>query len=566
MYAYKGRLMNARVNAFYFPGLLSALSITASMFLDIAIVGQMLGAVAMGAINLALPLTMVFNMVYMMLGIGGEVVVSAAKGAGDKTEANKLFSLSMFTIIAVSIVIMIVGLSAREGIALTLSGGDRDMGILVLRYIGIMFLAAPLIIGITSMTYFVKVDALPKLAAGVMVFVNVVSVISKILYLGPLQLGIEGAAYGTITGFAVGFLFLVPYLFFRKKRTLSFVPLALKDFRCLGNIVVVGLPSSLGQGLGALTIFCTNVVILDIAGKSGIIVNTVCSSISIFISSFRYAATSAMVPIVGALFGERDWWSMHQVAMRITKMVVGFVVVSILLVELFPGKLLAFFGVHDATVMEIGVPAVQIYALGILLSSLSYILMTYMQTTSRKLFSIAISVGNEIFAILFIYLLGYAMGNIGLWSHNIAAQVLLLFLSVLTAKYIGKKSNGKYSGVFIHEVQPDYVLGNSIYATQEEAAGYVEMIEKFFLGKQVAPQVVADAKKLAYQVIMDIVEKEKNPQKTIDIMALLHGGYIKIRMRDDSVLQEGVPLESDERIRRLSVMGYNNTYIKIPVS
>lgn len=64
MYEYKGRLMNARVNAYYFPGLIATLSITASMFLDIAVVGQMLGPVAMGAVNLALPLTMVFNMVY----------------------------------------------------------------------------------------------------------------------------------------------------------------------------------------------------------------------------------------------------------------------------------------------------------------------------------------------------------------------------------------------------------------------------------------------------------------------------------------------------------------------
>ena len=230
MYDYKGRLMNARVNAFYFPGLLSALSITASMFLDIAIVGQMLGSVAMGAVNLALPLTMAFNMVYMLLGIGGEVLVSAAKGAGNKQEANTLFSLSMFTIIAVSIVTMLGGLSAKELIAQVLSGGDGEMAPLVLRYIGIMFVAAPLMIGITSMTYFVKVDALPKLAAGVMVFVNMVSVVSKLLYLGPLQLGIEGAAYGTITGFVAGFLLLVPYLFLRRKRTLSFVPLAVKDF------------------------------------------------------------------------------------------------------------------------------------------------------------------------------------------------------------------------------------------------------------------------------------------------------------------------------------------------
>ena len=565
MYDYKGRLMNSRVNAFYFPGLLSTLSITASMFLDIAIVGQMLGPVAMGAVNLALPLTMAFNMVYMLLGIGGEVLVSAAKGAGNKEEANKLFSLSMVTIVAVSIVIMLAGLGTRELIALTLSGGDGDMRPLVARYIGIMFLAAPIMIGITSMTYFVKVDALPKLAAGIMVLVNVVSFISKVVYLGPLKLGIEGAAYGTITGFVAGFLLLTSYLFSRKKRTLSFVPLAVRDFERLGNIVVTGLPSALGQGLGAVTTFCTNVVILDIAGKSGIIVNTVCSSISIFISSFRYAATSTMVPVVGALFGERDWWSMHQVAMRITKMVMGFVVTSIVLIELFPGNLLVFFGVHDAAVLEMGIPALRIYALGLVLSSLSYILMTYMQTTSRKLFSIAISAGTEILAILFIYSLGYWLGNIGVWSHNIAAQVVLLFLSVLTAKYIGKRSNGQYHGVFIHEVQPAFVIGNSIYATPEEAAGYVDMMGEFFAAKQVSPQVVADTKQLVHRELMNIVEKEKNPQKTIDSMALLHEGYIKIRLRDDSGRPAVGPLEDDERISRLSVMGYNNTYIKVPV-
>ena len=272
MYDYKGRLMNVRVNAFYFPGLLSTLSITASMFLDIAIVGQMLGPVAMGAVNLALPLTMVFNMVYMLLGIGGEVLVSAAKGAGNKTEANKLFSLSLFTILAVSLLIMVAGLGAKETVALVLGGGDADMAPLVARYIGIMFLAAPLMICLTSMTYYVKVDALPKLAAGVLVFVNAVSVMSKLLYLGPLQLGVEGAAYGTITGYAAGFLLLIPYLFLRRKRTLSFVSLEANDFLRLGNIVIAGLPSAMGQGLGAVTAFCTNVVILDVAGKSGIII------------------------------------------------------------------------------------------------------------------------------------------------------------------------------------------------------------------------------------------------------------------------------------------------------
>lgn len=566
MYEYKGRLMNARVNAFYIPGLLSTLSITASMFLDIAIVGQMLGPVAMGAVNLALPLTMVFNMVYMLLGIGGEVLVSAAKGAGNKLEADKLFSLTIFTILVVSFVFMLVGLSAKDQFTVFLSRGDSDMKPLLAQYIRIMFFTAPLLIGVTSMSYFVKVDALPKLAAGIMVFTNVVSLISKVFYLGPLKLGIEGAAYGTMTGFGAGFLLLVPYLFFRKKRTLSFVALSAKDFLRLGNIMIAGLPSALGQGLGAVTTFCVNVVILDIAGKSGIIVNTVCSSMSIFITSFRYAATSTMVPIVGALFGERDWWSMHQVAMRITKIVMGCVTACIILIEIFPSSLLSFFGVHGGEIMDMGVTAVRIYAIGLLLGSFTYILMTYMQTTARKLFSISISAGTEIFSVLFVYLLGYRFGNIGVWIHTFAAYLLLLILAVLAAKYVGKKSNGKYHGVFIHEIQPDYVMGNSIYATQADAAGYTDMIGKFFADNQVSQSAIADTKKLLYQTVMEIVEKGKNPKKTIDIMALIYGGQIRIRLRDDIGAPEPTKAEPDERIHRLSVMGYNNTYIKIPVA
>ena len=566
MYEYKGRLMNGRVNAFYFPGLLATLSITASMFLDIAIVGQLLGPVAMGAVNLALPVTMAFNMVYMLLGTGGEVLISAAKGAGNADEANKLFSLTMLSIVVISIVVMMVGLGAGQEFAAVLSRGDADMGPLLARYIHIMFIAAPLLIGVTSMTYFVKVDAMPKFSAGIMVITNAVNIMSKIFYMGPLKMGIEGAAYGTITGFATGFLLMVPYLFFRRKRTLSFVPLFAKDFSRLGNIIITGLPSSLGQGLGAVTTFFVNAVILDIAGKNGIIVNTVCSSLTIFISSFRYAATSSMVPIVGALFGERDWWSMHQVAMRITKMVMGYVAACVILLEIFPTDLLSFFGVQDKEVMDIGVTALRIFAPSLLFGSLNYILMTYMQTTARKTFAIAISVGTEVFTVIFIYLLGYGAGNIGLWSHALVAHLVLLLLIVFAAKYIGQKSNGKYCGIYIHEVRPDFVMGNSIYTTQEDAAGYTEMIGKFFADNHISRNVIEDAKKLIYQTIMGIVEKENTAKKTVDIMALNYDGYIRVRLRDDGVAPDPVKPEPDERISRLSVMGYNNTSIKIPIS
>jgi len=49
-------------------------------------------------------------------------------------------------------------------------------------------------------------------------------------------------------------------------------------------------------------------------------------------------------------------------------------------------------------------------------------------------------------------------------------------------------------------------------------------------------------------------------------MALVYDdGRVKIRLRDDSKAPETIKIEQDDRIKRLSVMGYNNTYIEVPI-
>lgn len=76
-------------------------------------------------------------------------------------------------------------------------------------------------------------------------------------------------------------------------------------------------------------------------------------------------------------------------------------------------------------------------------------------------------------------------------------------------------------------------------------------------------QSIAEVKDLIYQTVMEIVERRKS--KTIDIMALVYDGRVKIRLRDDSKAPETIKNEQDDRIKRLSVMGYNNTYIEVLV-
>jgi Na+-driven multidrug efflux pump len=567
MYEYQGRLMNERVTAFYVPGLIATFSVTAGMFLDIVIVGQMLGSMAMGAVNLALPVTMVFNMVYMLFGTGGEILVSAAKGAGKKKEADQLFTLTMGTIFVIGLVMMIVGLAKTSELAAILSGGEPALVQLVISYLHIIFLGAPLLVCVTGMGYFVKVDALPKLSSFIMFMTSTVNVVSKIIYMGPLQMGIAGAAYGTITGYIVGLVLVMTYVLNRKKRTLDFVWLRPRDFLPLGNIIFTGLPSSLGQGLGAVTSFVINTVIITVAGTTGIVVSTVCSSLSIFISTFRFAATNTMVPLVGALFGEHDWWSMHQIALRITKIALILVGLCIVVVEAFPANLMHLLGVTEMEAVAMGIVALRIQVFSVALGVGTHLIMTYLQIVKRQGIAIAISVGNEVFSIMFIYILSAIFGEIGLWLYGVASNVLILALTYLVLQYIGKHSGGKYHGFFIHERVPAYVSGNSIYATTEQVQGFTQMIGEFFQQNKVSSAVADKAQQLIRVHAQSIAARIHDQKKTIDIMTIIWDGKVTIRLRDDGAIPtaEQVAAQASPEVDQRSVMGYNDTFIEIAI-
>ena len=80
----------------------------------------------MGAVNLALPITMIFTMVHMLFGTGGEILVAAAKGARDNEKADRIFSLSMLIMISIALLLSAGGILSKNFIALMLSRGNSE--------------------------------------------------------------------------------------------------------------------------------------------------------------------------------------------------------------------------------------------------------------------------------------------------------------------------------------------------------------------------------------------------------------------------------------------------------
>ena len=61
---------------------------------DTIMIGKGLGATAMAALNIALPIYNIFFGIGLLFGVGGSVLMSVCRGRGDKKKADAFFTLS----------------------------------------------------------------------------------------------------------------------------------------------------------------------------------------------------------------------------------------------------------------------------------------------------------------------------------------------------------------------------------------------------------------------------------------------------------------------------------------
>ena len=568
VYDYNGSLIKRRVRAFFIPGFIVTLAVTLSMFLDILLVGRMVGTAEMGAVQMALPVTMFFNMIYMLFGTGGELLVASAKGAQNGREADKVFSLTMGFVVLLSLAVAVLGASFSGSIADVLDKGSAAMTPLIAKYIRILFLGAPLMICVMSCSSFVKADALPNLSAGIALTANVVNIIAKIIYMGPFKMGLAGAALGSVTGYTAGLALLAAcWLCNRKKRVLNIVAVGAGDLGKLGNVFLTGLPSSLGQGLGAVISWATNALILSVAGQNGLVAMTAANSLVIFLSTFRYAAPMAIAPLVGAMYGERDWWSMTQTAKKVMLICVVGTIVCILPAELFPAKVIAGFGARDPQVIAMGSIMLRVLCLNVVLSVMIHIIMTYYQATGRKTLSIAISAMMDPLDYAAKYICCMAMGVAGLYVAPIAASIIIIALIFGAARYVEystKKAQLSYHGAFlIHECNLPYAESNTIRCSEEEARGFARTLKDFSLRNGLSQAIADRAVEIVGKAASGVVAKNAaKHDKSIDVMSVVWKGALQIRIRDDGP-KFASESEDGGLITHAAIMGYNDTFVKV---
>ena len=590
-YTRKGDLLDQKYKEYFVPTVLTAMALSMSIIVDGIIVGNLLGVMALAAVNLVMPLVMVYNTVAVLLGLGAATAIAVAKGRRENSYANDIFTVSLAALLVTGVVLMIFQISLLDEISLLLTN-DKVLLPLVKGFLRILVYATPLMVLILGVVFCLRTDGKAKLASIVLVTANAVNLILDLVYIGIFGMGINGAALATFSGYAVGAATLFFYVF-AKDRTLKVnFKLLSKPFvglKYLERILVTGTPSAMSAVLVPAKLFCINAIVLSVGGSSGMVAFSVCISCLSLSSMFVSGVAQTMTPIIGVLYGEKDFAGIRFVVKRAFQILAVATILVTILLELFPENVLALFGVKHAADLAIGILAVRVFSISLIGKSFNMLMLFYYMTTEKRGFANAISV-VEGFAIVVpgAFVLSKLAGTAGVWSSFIIAEVVTMAMIAGYYLYIRDQATNKYNDILLLDtasIDRSKMLDLTIRGNIDDVVGVskktIEFLSKGGVESSLCNKVGMVIEEMAANIAMyGYTQGKKNNYIDIRIklleeefiIILRDDGqwfdptkYLESEKKEEAYLVGGIELVKAlaKQVAYARILGLNNTTITI---
>lgn len=287
---------------YFIPTLLGMLSISAVTVADGIFVGH-----GIAAINICIPLLMLFMGVGLMAGVGCSVVASINL-AQDRIEAARLnVTQSLIFVTCLGSLPSIVILACPEATA-RLLGSSEHLLPQAIDYLRWFVPALVCQLWIAVGLFVIRLDGAPRLAMWCSVVSAVVNVVLDYLFIFPLEWGVMGAAFASSISVVAGGAIVIGYLFFRA-RTLRPHPIKCsfrslrRSLRDIGYQCRIGSSAFLGEITMAVLMFTGNRVFMHYLGDEGVGAFGIACYYAPFVFMIGNAIAQSAQPIISYNFG-----------------------------------------------------------------------------------------------------------------------------------------------------------------------------------------------------------------------------------------------------------------------
>ncbi len=441
---HKYKLISQKYREFFLPTLAMTVANNIALFVDSVLVSTFLGIEKMPAIQICFPVLAFVNMVYWMLGLGGSLLASNHMADHKKDEADRIFSVSMVTVVAFGVLLAISGSVFLSGLTGILCRDEVLRGD-VAEYLGVMLLGFPLLCFIMSLSYYARSDGMPKIGFQAVLISNAVNLCMDTVLIKVFGMGLAGAALATVIGYVCGALYMLRYILNRDRQFRFRNPFGTGFFADIKNISVKGFPTASSQLYIMLRTQILNMIITVYGGSIGLQTFSIYNN-SLFLAYMVFIGTAqTLSPIVSVYAHEGDFDRARYVLRRSIGIVLASAVFMGTLFALCPQIILSLYNVKQQETVNACIAAIRMYVLSYPGLAFFYIMSYYFQAIKeQRLSAVMTALEGLVFPVGIIWALTPSLKMTGVWlgvilTDTLAAIIILVYLGIRKADSRGVK-------------------------------------------------------------------------------------------------------------------------------
>lgn len=410
------------------PGVAGLLFLGIQSVIDGIVLGRFVGANALASVNLVLPCYSLISAFAIVMGIGGQTLVSISLGRGDKQEANNALRSVFVFLLGMSVVVSLVIFLSAGKIASFLGANEVLLPDAV-HYIRALVPFFPLLCAMFFGDYIIKAMGHPLYATSVMGMTVVLNIVLDLVFVAVLGWGVMGAGLATGIAFTMGACFNVPRLF--SCHEVVAVQRGHYDRRLVWNAFYNGSSEGMSELSVAITVFLFNITMMRYLGESGVAAFTAINYILFIGTTVFLGISDGIIPIIGYNYGARQQErikSILKLAARTNSLIgIGLFLLLLLFGEQVIGL---FFKDHGSEAFEIASRGVSIYCFAFLLCGLNILASSYFTAIGNAKISIIISaLRGLVFVGIGILVLPAVFGIDAIWYDVPIAEICTLSVS-----------------------------------------------------------------------------------------------------------------------------------------
>ena len=394
---------------------------------DRIFIGRGVDSVAIGGIFVGMPLMLIFMGFGMLIGIGGNTLVSIRLGEGNKEEADKIANNSLLLLFIAGIILSLTGFIFLRPVLMLFGASESNIGY-AMDYLRIILIGAPFQAIGFGMNNFIRGEGNPKIAMFTMLIGAILNIILDPIFIFVFNMGVQGAALATIISQFVSAVWVLRYFLSGNSILNIGIKYMKLEFSIVKRIIANGFAPFSMQIAASMVTALYNNNLQSYGGDLAVSTMGVINSVSMMILMPVFGLNQGAQPIMGFNYGAQKFNRLKKALIYSIIAATTITSFGFIITQFFPELIVGLF-VGDtesaATMMEIAIPAMRRVLLMLPILGFQIISTSYFQATGRPKQAMLLSLSRQVlFLIPLIIILPKIFGLIGVWSAGPTADLL----------------------------------------------------------------------------------------------------------------------------------------------